>query len=65
MSEKFKAVEFQREIRKKLGKKYNTNRKVFLCDLKEEFKYLNKSKKPARTSDNLILAQDFPLENPP
>ena len=34
MKKKFDAVEFQRRVREELGKKYSTNRDVFLRQLK-------------------------------
>ncbi|MFH0948433.1 MAG: hypothetical protein V1833_05485 [Elusimicrobiota bacterium] len=42
MKKEFDAVKFQKEIREKLSKKYNSNREVFLRDLKEKYNYLEK-----------------------
>lgn len=44
MKKKFDAVKFQRNAREELGKKYSTNRDVFLRELKEKYGYLQKRK---------------------
>ena len=42
MKRKFDAVKFQRKIREELSKKYNSNRTVFLRELKEKYGGLKK-----------------------
>lgn len=37
MKKKFDAVKFQRKVREELGKKYNSNRKAFLRELREKY----------------------------
>jgi hypothetical protein len=44
MKKKFDAVEFQREVRKELSKKYSTNRDAFLRELKKKYGYLKRQK---------------------
>jgi len=47
MKKKFDAVNFQRKAREELGKKYLSNRKGFLQELKESYGYLQKPKRKA------------------
>lgn len=42
--EKFDAVKFQRKVRKKLSKKYNSSHDEFLLELKEKYGYFKKQK---------------------
>lgn len=44
MKKKFDAVKFQRKMREELGKKYNSDRDAFLCELKEKYGNLRKQK---------------------
>ena len=37
MKKKFDAVQFQREMRKKLAKEYSKNRKKFIVELKQKY----------------------------
>ncbi|MBN2541551.1 hypothetical protein JXI42_01690 [bacterium] len=45
MSKKFKAVDFQRQVREKLSAEYNAGRDAFLRELKEKYGHLRKGKK--------------------
>ncbi|MBI5327511.1 MAG: hypothetical protein HZB80_04350 [Deltaproteobacteria bacterium] len=51
MKKKFDAVDFQRNIREELSKKYIKNRDAFLKELKDKYGLLKKSES-ARASDN-------------
>ncbi len=42
MKKKFDAVRYQRKVREELGKKYLSDRKSFLQELKEKYGHLKK-----------------------
>ncbi len=44
MEKRFDAVKFQRKVREELSKKYTTNRKAFLKELKKKYGNLQKQK---------------------
>ncbi|MBI4721644.1 MAG: hypothetical protein HY769_01335 [Candidatus Stahlbacteria bacterium] len=57
MRKEFDAVQFQRETRKKLSKKYNVDRESFLKELKEKYGYLQSQSK--RGSKNYLHSRTY------